>query len=94
MKNEILFAEEVCEHFRICRQTLKLWLMQARAGVSDFPLPVSPFRSKLRWRREDIVNYQSNIGNERAQPKALSPAQRTERQAKVMRELETLTSKK
>ena len=94
MENEILFAEEVCEHFRICRQTLKLWIAKARGGQSDFPLPVSPFRCKLRWRREDIVNYQSGIGNDRAMPKALSPAKRKERQAKVIRELEALTGKK
>jgi len=94
MEHEILFADEVCEYFRIHRQTLKLWLMQARAGQSDFPLPVSPFGKKLRWRREDIVNYQSSIGNERALPKALSPAKRAARQAAVMRELEALSRKK
>lgn len=94
MTHEILFAEEVCEHFRIHRQTLKLWLMQARAGKSDFPLPVSPFRKKLRWRREDILEYQSGIGNERAMPKPLSAAKRKVRYEKAMRELETLTRKK
>ena len=94
MEHEILFADEVCEYFRIHRQTLKLWLMQARAGKSDFPLPVSLFGKKLRWRREDIVNYRSSIGNERGQPKALSPAKRAARQAAVMRELEALNRKK
>jgi hypothetical protein len=71
----------LCEYFRIHRQTLKLWLMQSRAGKSDFPLPVSPFGKKLRWRREDIVSYQSGIGNVKALPKALSPAKRQQRQA-------------
>jgi len=94
MNHDILFAEEVCEHFRIHRQTLKLWLMQARAGVSDFPLPVSPKGKHLRWRREDILEYQSRIGNERAMPKAMSPAKRKERQAAVMRELAELNRKK
>jgi hypothetical protein len=94
MNNDIIFAEEVCEHFRICRQTLKLWLAKSRAGLSDFPLPISPFRSKLRWRREDIVNYQSYIGNERAVPEALSPARRNARQAMVMQELRELKLKK
>jgi len=98
MNNEILFAEEVCAHFRICRQTLKLWLAKARAGLSDFPLPISPFRSKLRWLREDIVNYRSNIGNERATPhdagQRLSPAQRSARQKKVYEELEALKRRK
>ena len=94
MEHEIILAEEVCEHFRIHRQTLKLWLMQARAGVSDFPLPVSPKGKKLRWRREDIVNYQSRIGNDRASPASVSPAKRKEHQAQVMRELEALTRKK
>ena len=90
MQHDILFAAEVCEYFRIHRQTLKLWLMQARAGKSDFPLPVSPFGKKLRWRREDILEYQSSIGNDRAMPKSSSPAKRKERQAAVMRELEAL----
>jgi hypothetical protein len=94
MNHEILFADEVCEHFRIHRQTLKLWLMQARAGISDFPLPVSPFGKKLRWRREDILDYQSRIGNERAKPASVSPAKRAKRQAQVMRELEELNGKK
>jgi len=94
MEHDILFAEEVCEYFRIHHQTLKLWLMQARAGKSDFPLPVSPKGKKRRWRREDIVNYQSSIGNERATPKALSPAKRKARYEAAMRELEALTRKK
>jgi predicted DNA-binding transcriptional regulator AlpA len=93
MENEIISADEVCEYFRICRQTLKLWIARARAGQSDFPLPISPFRSKLRWRRADIEGYQSEIGNDRAMPKSLSPAQRKARQAKVMKELESLSHK-
>ena len=94
MTNEIMLASEVCEYFRIHRQTLALWLMQARAGVKDFPLPVSPKGSKLRWRRTDIVEYQSSIGNERANAKSVSPAKRKARYQQAMREFEALTRKK
>jgi hypothetical protein len=92
MENEILFADDVCEYFRICRQTLKLWIARARAGLSDFPLPVGPKGSRLIFKRSEILLYKSSIGNERASPKT-STAQQKNRQAKVMAELESLLSK-
>ena len=94
MTNEMMNAAEVSEYFGIHRQTLKMWVTQARAGVKDFPLPVFPKGSKLRWRRADILEYQSTIGNDRASAKSKSPAKSKARYEWAMREFEELTRKK
>jgi hypothetical protein len=91
-KKEIWNTEDVCQYFDIHEQTLKTWIAAARAGEGDFILPIGPKGSKRRWRRVDIENYQSTIGNERVTPKA-STAQQKARQAKVMQELQSLLSK-
>ena len=60
---DILTAAEVAAHFRISVSTLKRWVMLTRRGAYDLPLPISPKRSQLRWRREDIETWNSCIGN-------------------------------
>ena len=59
----IMTADEVAAHFRISVSTLKRWVMLTRRGAYDLPLPISPKRSQLRWRREDIETWNSCIGN-------------------------------
>ena len=66
--SEILNAAEVAAHFRISISTLKRWVMLARRGEHDLPLPISPKRSQLRWRKEDIETWNSSIGNDILQP--------------------------
>jgi len=71
---EILTAADVAAHFRISISNLKRWVLQTRRGLYDFPMPISPKRSKLRWRKSDIENWNSQIGN--------VPAQRTPQREK------------
>ena len=94
MKNEMMNAAEVSEYFGIHRQTLKMWVTQARAGVKDFPLPVLPKGARLVWRRADILEYQSSIGNDRASAKSKSPAKSKARYEWAMRKLEAMSKKK
>ena len=94
MKNEMMNAAEVSEYFGIHRQTLKMWVMQARAGVKDFPLPVFPKGARLIWRRADILEYQSSIGNDRASAKSKSPAKSKASYEWAMRELAEMKYKK
>jgi predicted DNA-binding transcriptional regulator AlpA len=37
--------------------------MLSRRGTLDFPLPLSPKGSQLRWRKEEIEQWNSSIGN-------------------------------
>jgi predicted DNA-binding transcriptional regulator AlpA len=91
-ENDILFAEDVCGHFRISRPTLKIWLRQARDGKIDFPLPVSPMGKKLRWAASDIYRWRSVIGNDNAMPKPenRSAAQRKRRIERAVAELKAM----
>jgi predicted DNA-binding transcriptional regulator AlpA len=62
--NEILTATEVADYFRISVSTLKRWLMQTRRGTFDLPMPITAKSGLLRWRKEDIETWSSQIGNE------------------------------
>jgi len=53
----------VSAHFRISLSSLKRWIQLTRRGECDFPLSISPKGYKLRFRREDIENWQSRVGN-------------------------------
>jgi len=64
---EILTVSEVASHFRVSVPTLKRWLMMSRRGRFDLPMTISPKGCRLLWRREDIENWQSRIGNEPTQ---------------------------
>lgn len=63
---------DVIDYFGISEMTFNRWLVKSRRGEMDFPLPVLPKGSVLRFRKSDIDNWKSSIGN--TQPVVTPPS--------------------
>ncbi|MDR0391460.1 MAG: helix-turn-helix domain-containing protein [Planctomycetaceae bacterium] len=51
---QLLTFAEVQAIFRLSNTTLRRWLVLARSGESDFPLPITELGHRARWRKSDI----------------------------------------
>ena len=89
---EILTLQDVASYFHAGTSTIKRWVMQARRGLGDFPLPVTPKGTHLRWRKADIEQWHSCIGNVPPElPNAAqieTPGERQRHNEKIARGLE------
>ena len=78
--SRILLIREVATLLRVAPVTISRYLAKRRAGHGNFPLPISPPRSKLRWRESDILSYlesQSSATPYNITLPNVDPAQRT-----------------
>lgn len=66
----LLLIGGVADRILLSISSVNRLLRQARNGQGNFPLPVSPPRSKLRWLESDIERYI----NARDPPSISSPA--------------------
>ena len=49
--------DDLCRHFGLSPSTIRRKVRQARAGRCKFPLPIFSERSRLLWRKSDILNW-------------------------------------
>ncbi len=57
---ELMNLKEVAEYFRCSEVTLWRRLKERRAGVGNFPLPITPPGKKMFWRRFDVESWDAN----------------------------------
>ena len=48
---------DLCHHFGLSPSTIRRKVRQARDGQCKFPLPIFSERSRLLWRKSDILNW-------------------------------------
>ena len=66
---DFMTSQEVAAYFGKCIETLRLWIRNAKAGKSTFPLPVTGRGQRRLWRRSDIENWDAN---RESQPEAVA----------------------
>jgi len=92
--SEILTLKDVASYFHAGASTIKRWLMLARRGQGDFPMPITPKGTHLRWRKSDIEAWYSRIGNIPPESTTImqieTPAERQRHHEKVACGLEKL----
>jgi predicted DNA-binding transcriptional regulator AlpA len=91
-KNEnLLDIKGVCDYFELSEATVRRLVKLSREGVGNFPLPIFPPNHVLRWRREQIENWNGESSVIEFTPSltlpAHQPVQQTKNQAKTHREL-------
>jgi predicted DNA-binding transcriptional regulator AlpA len=57
MQTQILSVGDVAERIGTSVATVNRYLAQRRKGIGSFPLPISPFKGKGRWRADDVDRY-------------------------------------
>lgn len=53
----LIDIDELSQELRISVSQLRKRIAKARKGESDFPLPVTGYKEKNRWKRQDIENW-------------------------------------
>jgi len=84
----LLGAQDIILLFCISLATLFRWLREARAGRSDFPLPVPSPGRRLLWKRDSIEAYLAKQHPPNV-PKIETPSQLKKRHNAAMSQLET-----
>ena len=93
-KHEILLLPEVAERLRLSVASVNRLLAQRRKGEGTFPLPLSTFKGKGRWRASDVDGYIESLAQHNATPTVPVKSERqkarefTERQKRAKQTLE------
>ena len=58
MDSNFMNFKEVCVYFGLSPSTVRRILIRLKQGVSTFPMPVTGWKRKALWRREEIENWQ------------------------------------
>jgi len=70
--------------FHVSQPTVYRWVSEARAGKSQFPVPIFGYKRKLLWLKEAILAFQ----NKNNMPTQVESAKaRSQRHAVAMRSL-------
>ena len=62
-RHEILLLPEVAERLRLSVASVNRLLAQRRRGEGTFPLPLSTFKGKGRWRAKDVDDYIESLSD-------------------------------
>ena len=63
MKHTVIFTDGVVKRTGMSESWISRELDKRRKGQGNFPLPISPFKSKRRWLESDIDNYIASLAS-------------------------------
>ena len=81
---ETLTLQDIMRIFHVSQPSVYRWVSEARAGKSQFPIPLSGYKRKLLWSKDAILAFQ----NRNHVPSQLESAKaRSQRHAVAMQSL-------